>query len=175
MAWPSNQPGEPAVEPEAPAFDLARHDQLINAWLAAKAELNSAKEYEMNVRKELTDMLFPIKKKGTQRAPLNNGWNMKLAQTYTYPLGDKDKLDEDGQKIHVRDQVAELEDKLVKLGPLGEAWANRLIRWNPDLSGSDYEKLGKDGVELEIRNLIDELLTIKPGAPQLELEAPKED
>ncbi len=50
----------------------------------------------------------------------------------------------------------------------------QLVTWKPEISGSQYEKLNpQDEIHIAVRAAIDELLTIKPGSPQLEFEQPK--
>lgn len=172
----NNPPAEVAVETpvETEAEFLARRDNQITDWLSAKAALEVVKSDEMEARKTVTATLFPTPKKGTQRYPLNNGYAIKLVYTLRPSLGDKDKTDEDGNKISVREQVQEVEDKIIALGQIGALLAERLIKWTPELSLSEFDKLNRaDPVEAEIANLIEEILTITPGSPQLTFEEPK--
>ena len=169
-------PAEVAVEApkETEAEFIARRDFEIKVWLNDKTGLDIAKEAEIEARKKVTATLFPTPKKGTQRYPLNNGYAVKLVYTLNAKLGDKDKADEDGVVIPVRQQVQDVEDKIIALGRIGEMLASRLIKWTPELSLSEFGKLNRDDpVEAEVAKLIEEILTITPGSPQLTFVEPK--
>ncbi len=168
-------PGQP--ETEDPEHFRIRRNAEIEHWLAAKPVLESAKQNEMDLRGKVSSTLFPSPKKGTQRYALGGGFNVKLVYGLTYTLGDKDKIDADsGMKIPIRKQIEDLEQSIIdKHGEAGLQLVKRLISWKPELSGSEYEKLDPDNpLEVEVRGMIDELLTIKPASPQLTFEEPKE-
>lgn len=181
--WPSmghnNPPLEVAVETasapiETPEEFVARRDKEIQTWLDAKPVLETAKSAEAEARAIVTKTLFPEARKGTQRYNLNGGYKIKLVYGLTYTLGDKDKVDGEGKKVSIESQVRAVEEKIAALGAEAELLLDRLIKWKPELSGSEYEKLdGDNPTQLAIRNLIDEVLTIKPASPQLSFEEPK--
>lgn len=175
----NNPPLEIAVEVgtapiETPEAFVERRDKEIQTWLDAKPVLEQAKSAEAEARATVTKTLFPEPKKGTQRYNLNSGYKVKLVYGLTYTLGDKDKVDDEGKKVSIESQVRAIEEKICDLGAEAELLCERLIRWKPELSASEYEKLDSDNAtQLAIRNLIDGILTVKPASPQLTFEEPK--
>lgn len=160
-------------DPEA--FRLRRNAELQH-WLDSKPILESAKTNEMDLRNKVTATLFPAPKKGTQRYDIGGGYKVKLVHGLTYTLGDKDKQNDEGAKVPIRKQIEDLEAAIIeKHGEAGLQLVKRLISWTPTLSGSEYEKLDADStIELDVRNMISEVLTVKPASPQLTFEEPKE-
>lgn len=154
--------------------DLALRNAQIQAWLDADAAFKTAQSIERDNRARLSTMLFPVPKKGTQRFPLFNGFAIKLVHSLRYTLGDKDKVDDSGMKVTIRVQISELQDRISALSPQAELLADRLIKWNPELSVSEYELLDGDNPEhIIIRGMIDEVLTVKAAMPELTFEEPK--
>lgn len=167
---------EQVAVPESPEAFIRRRDDEIQQWLELKLEAVKFVEAENAARKTLTDTLFPNPIKGTQRYQLNAGYSVKLVHGWTLTLGDANKISDQGTKISIEIQVQELEDKIKALGPEGELLVRRLIRWKPDLSATEYEKLAADEAtetEAKAKELIDEILTVKPKAPALTFEEPK--
>jgi len=148
MPWPSNEPENSEV------MDKINRDMAIMSWRNAKQTLDAAKENEMQMRKNLTNLLFPNPVKGTQRFNLGNGYSIKLVHKLNY------KLD--------KDRVEQALDKIEAQGPKGELIAERLVKFTPELSQTEYKLLS----EID-KKIIDEVLTVEPGAPTLELEEPK--
>lgn len=175
----NNPPPEMAVEVgtapiETPEAFVERRDKEIQTWLDAKPVLEQAKSAEAEARATVTKTLFPEPKKGTQRYNLNGGYKVKLVYGLTYTLGNKEAVDGEGKAISIESQVRAVEEKIMALGPEARLLLDRLIKWKPELSGSEYEKLDSDDeTQVAIRNLIDEVLTIKPASPQLTFEEPK--
>lgn len=167
-------PGQP--DTEDPEHFRLRRNAEIEHWLNSKPVLESAKQNEMDLRNKVSATCFPTPKKGTQRYALGGGFNVKLVYGLTYTLGDKDKLSDEGVKVPIRKQIEDLEQAIIdKHGEAGLQLVKRLISWKPELSGSEYEKLDPENpLELEVRAMIDEVLTIKPASPQLTFEEPKE-
>lgn len=165
--------GQPETE-DPEAFRLRRNAEIEN-WLSSKATLDNAKTDEKDWRAKVTSTLFSNPKKGTQRYELGGGYKVKLVHTLTYSIGDKDAVDPDsGEKIDIRDQVAALEAKVCAMSDAHRIAFEAVVSWKPEVSGSAYEKLNaNDPIQLEVRNEIDKLLTIKPGSPQLQFEEPK--
>lgn len=164
-----------AVEETPEAFKRRLTDE-VQTWRDAKESLATIKADEMAAREKLTATCFPNPVKGTQRYALEGGYQVKLQYGWTYSLGDKDKLADDGTKVSIEAQVQALEAEILKLDPAAEAILRRLIRWKPEISGTEYESLASgEATELEtkIKGLVDELLTVKPKSPTLDLEEPK--
>lgn len=174
-AWPdATAIAAPAPE-ETPEEYKARRDGLIRNWLGAKASAVASVDLERTLRGDVTKVAFPNPTKGTQRIPLGNGYQLKLVYKLNHTLGDKDKTDDAGEKVKIATQVQELEAAVIeKHGALGEALITRLIKWTPELSVTEYDKLDKsNNVEADIAAMISEILTITPATPTLEFEEPK--
>jgi plasmid stabilization system protein ParE len=160
-AWPSNS-GEPIVNVvagEAPAITQEQRNEAIKGWLGDKAKAEAAVEVERAMRATLTTMLFPNPTKGTQRYVSPEGFGaIKLVFGWTYTLGDKDKIDPStGLKVPISDQVDAVLEEIEALGERGVLLADRLVKWKPELSPSEYELLAAsaDPVDIEIKTLID--------------------
>lgn len=168
--WPTATSAEHSA-----AEKKAARDREIKAWLDAKAVFENAKTYEMTLRKKVTALVFPEPKKGTQRCPLSGGYALKLVQNYVPNLG-VEVYDDNNEKISVATQVENVLAEIDNLGEVAEIIANRLVKWKPELSMTEYKQLDlEDPVQAKIKELIDEILTLAPASPQLELEAPKQN
>jgi hypothetical protein len=172
MGWPTATEAE-AVAAPAQELPIEERNQRIQIWLDAKATLESAKATEAESRLVVTQTLFPTPKKGTQRFQLANGYAVKLVCGYNFTLGDKDKTGDDGVKISIAAQVEAVQDAIEALGPEGSFIADRVIKWKPELSVTEYEKLGESAIGLKAKELIDAILTVTPATPQLSFEEPK--
>jgi hypothetical protein len=170
MGWPSNEPETP-VERE---YTLAELTAMAGQWVAKRKELEAIKAAEMEERKQLSRILFPTPKKGTQRYDFGSGYFIKLQYKLTHKLGDKDKVDSQGIKVSIADQVIDVQNKMEELGERGKFLSERLIKWAPALSVSEYESLDLgDPIEKKCFDLITEILTIEEASPTLEPEEPK--
>lgn len=161
---------------ETPEAFKRRLTEEVQTWTEAKEKLTEAKDKEMSARLTLTSTCFPTPKKGTQRYALDGGYNVKLAFGWNYSLGIKGKVSEQGTEVSIYDQVVELEGQINALGPEGSLLVERLIKWKPELSATEYEKLARNEaseVEVQAKALIDEILTVSPKSPTLDLEEPK--
>lgn len=159
-------------EPEA--FRIRRNAE-IEHWQTAKFNADSAVQNERDFRAKVTATLFSKPKKGTQRYELGGGYKIKLVHSITYVLGDKDLDDDNGNKISIESQVQAVEQIVIeKLGEVGAQMLKRLIRWKPELSGSEYEKLDiNNEAEAFAKAEITKIITTKPGSPQLVFEESK--
>lgn len=148
---------------------------ILGKWEILKTKLDEIKLAEMEARKAVTEAFFPNAVKGTQRQPLANGWALKFVHGYNYKLGDSDKINPDtGAKVRIDDQIFALQSEIEKMGEVAEHIIDRCIKWSPDLSVTEYQKLDlNDPIQKLIKSKIDDVLTISDKAPVLELEAPK--
>lgn len=147
---------------------IEARDAIIKDWLAKKAASVAAVEAERDARQAVTQMLFPNPVKGTQRYPLGNGYNVKLAYGTNYTLFEPIKA------ADRYDPTLALVESIEALGNEGPAIANRLFKFKIELSPSEYEALDTDfPIQAEIKKLIDAKLTTKPASPQLDFEEPK--
>lgn len=140
----------------------AERDRLLHAWEASKLVLEKAKEDEMKLRVESVRFAFdPNKKSGTERIELGGGWQAKAVKKINFGWIKKDdKVDK-----HAIDDAL---DAIAKLSPAGEYIAEHLVKWTPDLSKTEYDKLG----EAE-KTIIDKVIVTTEGAPTLEIIPPK--
>lgn len=133
-------------------FEQMTRDQQILAWDAAKKELDALKEREMFMRKHIVNSVEGVDTSvvGTQNVDLGNGWKLKAVIKESY------KLDTDADKVE--DALDALED-----------WqADRLVKWTPTMSVSEYKKL-----DPEAKAAIDAVLTVSMASPTLSLVPPK--
>ncbi len=135
------------------------NDQLIGEWEAAAKQLAHFKALEATARKAMVDRMFPNNAglSGTKNADLANGYKLKAVFKLNYSLNNKD------------DAVDKALSKIEKTGPEGQFVANRLVKWKPELSVSEYNEL-----EPKFKKIIDEVLKISDGTPSVEIVAPKE-
>lgn len=143
---------------------LTWRDHLLALWEQSKAALEAAKAAEMEQRKAVVAFAFdPEKKSGTERVELANGYELKAVKKINYgfvktPDGkgvDKNKIDEALAKIEAE-------------GPVGELIAQRLIKWDPSLSLTEYKQLSEAH-----KAVIDTVIVTTDGAPSLEIVPPK--
>lgn len=137
-------------------------DALIMAHKQAVIELEAVKAKEMALRKKLAETYFPNAKEGVNNLELGNGYKLKFTRKLNYRLAGKDDVD------------AALDD-IEKLGNEGSFIGERLVRWKPDLSVSEYKRLLKsgEGIDNSIKHIIGRVLTISDAAPTIELVEPK--
>lgn len=166
-----------AGEQETPEQLAARRAAVIKAWLDAVTPKKEWEAYEKLKRAEATALCFPNPVKGTQRFELGGGYKLKLVHGVTYSLGDKDMVDPTlNEKVSIETQVNGTLEAIRALGNEGPFLADRLVKWKPELSATEYEALATDGAseaQKEAKKLIDSILTIKPASPQLSYEEPK--
>jgi len=130
--------------------------KLILAWLEAGEELEVTKKEERTLRDRIHAEVFESTDAiGTHRHALGDGYFLRLVTK---------------ENITVERNVERVEAVLTKLceTPDGPELARTIFKWKPELSTSVYKSL------LPAQKvLIDEVLTIKPGAPSLEYIRPK--
>lgn len=138
-------------------------DYLLTTWQAKKAELEVAKEQEMIWRKKAVDFAFDDEKdSGTERIDLGNGYQAKAVKKLNYGFIKTAEGKLDKQKID--DALSEIE----ATGPVGVLTAERLVKWTPDLSLTEYKQLPES-----FKKIIDAVIVTTDGAPTLDIIAPK--
>jgi len=143
---------------------IAERDRLLLSWEESKKALEVAKEKEMEQRKAVVDFAFdPNKTSGTERIELANGYQAKAVKKINYGF----VKDAEG-KLNKRaiDKALERIEKVG--GAVGELIAERLVKWTPDLSLTEYKQLDE-----KFKKIIDEVIVTSEGAPTLEIIAPK--
>lgn len=123
----------------------------LNAWSEMQKQLGALKSAEMLLRTKIFKGLFPNPVEGTNSIPLGTeGWVIKAK----YPINRKpDVALLTARAQELRDAGIVLED---------------VIRTVPELSTGEYRKLTD-----EQRNLLDQVMEVKPGSPALEIVLPK--
>jgi hypothetical protein len=140
-----------------------KRDELLIAWQNSKVALEQAKELEMQLRKQVVDFAFdPNKQSGTERVQLGNGYEAKAVKklNYGFVKNSDGKLD--------KAAIDKALSKIEKDGPAGELVAERLVKWTPDLSLSEYKLLSE-----KHKAIIDSVIVTTEGAPTLEIIEPK--
>jgi hypothetical protein len=145
------------------AFVIER-DRLLLSWQRSQEALAAAKETEADLRRQCVDFAFdPNKNSGTERIALGNGYEAKAVKKINYgwvktPEGDKvDKK-----------RIERALDAIEACGNEGVFIAERLIKWTPDLSLTEYKTLAD-----QYKKIIDEVIVTSEGMPTLEIVAPK--
>ncbi len=150
-----------SVVEDAP-FNEAVRDTLLATWETAKTTLEQAKNSEMEIRKAVFGYCFPAPKSGVNRMELSGGFALKA----THKINTK-----------VSGTIAEIEaveEKCEKLGNEGAFLIERIIVWKADVSVSEIKKLDLTlPLHKQVKDLVDTIVTETPGAPTLEIEAPK--
>lgn len=138
-------------------------DFLLMSWEESKAALEVAKEQEMIKRKQVVAFAFdPEKKLGTENIELGNGYKAKAVKKLSYGFVKDEAGKLDKQKID--DALSKIE----ATGSAGMLIAERLVKWTPELSLTEYKQLPET-----FKTIIDEVIVTTEGAPTLEIVAPK--
>ena len=140
--------------------ETANRDAKILAWEAAVKALAAAKDAEAALRKEVLAEAFAFNpealREGTENFELGNGYKLKAVFKISRNLNNENEA------------VDKVLSKIEKTGPEGVFIAERLVKWKPELSVSEYKKLPE-----KFKKLFDEVVTSKEAMPSLELVAPK--
>jgi hypothetical protein len=135
-----------------PALSPAdRVNDLISAWQDAKAALDNAKAAESLLRERVVAAYFANAEIGTSHH-VDGDRDVVCVKKYSYTL------DKAGTSCAQQD-IAVI---------IGVELAQRLVNWKPELSVSEYKKLPDAA-----RVIIDNVLTIKPATPTIEVKVAK--
>jgi hypothetical protein len=131
-------------------------DALLLAWKTAKEQLTTATATERELRAKVIEAFSTINDEmhsGVENVDLGfDRWVLKIDHKLNY------KLNGDNQLIAlVLTQIATSREG-------GNLLAERLVKWKPEISVSEYKLL--DGGQ---RVMIDKILTITPATKALEL------
>lgn len=144
------------------ARQLTQLDHDIVAWQQADQELKALKAREMDLRKKVMASAFPQATVGTNTFDLGQGYELKGVRKLNYSLTNGDN------------QTADALDAIEKLGNEGAFIADRLVKWKPELSITEYKALdAANPTHVKIKGLIDAVLTITDGSPELNVKEPK--
>lgn len=135
-----------------------KQQNLIQRWNDAKTELDSLKEKEAALRKEVLQEVYNFTdelREGTENVDLPNKFKLKAQFSINR------KIDCDGEQLQeVIDDILEYDG--------GQFIVERLFKTKIELSTGEYKKLPD-----EIQSIVDTVLTSRPSMPQLSLIAPK--
>ncbi|HEX2242996.1 MAG TPA: hypothetical protein VHK27_07055 [Gammaproteobacteria bacterium] len=143
-------------------------DYLLVEWNLAQERLAAAKEEEMTRRKAVVAFAFdPNKKSGTERIALGNGYEAKAVKKLNYgfvktPQGKLDKAAVDAALTAIEQSHKH-----------GAYIAENLVRWQPELSLTEYKKLDESEELKPLKAIIDKVIVTTDGAPTLEIIEPK--
>ena len=140
--------------------ETASRDAKILAWEQAVKALAAAKDAEAALRKEVLAEAFAFDpealREGTENFELGNGYKLKAVFKISRNLNNENEA------------VDKVLAKIEKTGPEGVFIAERLVKWKPELSLTEYKKLPE-----KFKKLFDEVVISKEATPTLELVAPK--
>lgn len=143
----------------APQIELTQEQiETLQAWNAEKNALDLHKDAEIAKRLEVAKTL-PFKadkEEGSQTISLNAGWKLTLTRTMSYSMETKNN-----------EAVLAALGKLHATSP--EKAAHLVTRWEPVMSVEVYKSLTD-----EEKKIVADVVTIKPGTPQLALKPPTE-
>lgn len=133
--------------------------QDLTTWYQLQQELARVKAAEAMLRGRIAKHFFPAPTEGSRdnKHPLNDGTGAILQMDHVVNRGVLEP-ELEAYKAACKEEGS----NLPKL-PL-----NKLIKWKPELSKSEYNKL-----TAEERKVCDTFLNIKDGSPQLEIKIPK--
>lgn len=130
-----------------------KRDALIVDWQEKQKALAKAKAEESEARTAVVALFnAPADASGVQNIELGGGYKLKATFKLRYKLKDSEKMLE----------------KLEKLGEEGKFIADRLVKFKPELSLTEYKNLSD-----KMRKIADEYITASPAIPSLELVEPK--
>jgi hypothetical protein len=147
---------------------FAVRDAMLGDWEQSKRALEAAKNAEMELRKQVVQFNFSREKlEGTERVDLANGWQLKAVKKLNY------NLVAPVEGVTVVDAVDLVLTEIEGISPEGKFIAERLVKWTPELSLSEYRKLDDLPNGKAFKQAIDKVIETKEGAPTLELVPPK--
>ena len=142
---------------------LLDNDKFLHNHSALKAALEVAKEAELEARKlAVMFMHDPAKSGTTENVELGGGYKatMKVPVRYGFVQNAEGKTD----KARIEKALSKIE----KTGQAGELIAERLVKWTPELSLTEYKQLPDN-----FRKIIDDVIVTSEGTPTLEIKEPK--
>lgn len=142
------------------ANPTAARDALIVDWQRKAQQLQALKEEEAIARAKVVGFFFEdyTDKAGTENFDLTQGYKIKLVFGQNYSLPAKNN----------GEAVKAVIEKLNKLGDDGKFIAERLFRWKPELSKTEW-----DALTPSMKRIVQPVVTQKAAMPSVEIVAPK--
>lgn len=135
----------PIVDPNA----AVTQDDLTK-WYELQKELAIVKDAEMKLRNKIFKGLFTDPREGVNKHPLAEGWILKADH----------KIDRKVEEALLSTLTPALREKGIN--------PDSLVKWKPELVTAEYRKLTEEEMKL-----FDQVLTITPGTPSMEIVLPK--
>jgi len=140
---------------------------LLAEWQETEAVLARAKATEMDYRKQFVAFMSdPKKNKGTEYVQLDNGYRAKIVKKLNYGFV-KDEASGKVNKAAIDAALTAIES----MHPAGAYIAENLVKWTPELSLTEYNKLTDQLAPLKA--VIDKVIVTTDGAPTLDIVEPK--
>jgi len=131
-------------------------DQLLSAWKAADNAKKEATAKELELRNKVIEAFSDITDemhKSIENIDLGyDRYELKIGHKLNYKLADSEAV-----KLALQQIATSVEG--------GHIYAERLVKWKPELSVSEYDKLPGG-----LRSTIDRVLTITPATKSLEIK-----
>lgn len=159
IAFPLTEEQIALIERNPAKVHPSVRDHLLQEQQSLAEEITRLKDREMRLRKACVAVLFPeqasdVNAEGTENFELGAGYIAKCTFKQSYKLDPKN--------------TKGAENALRELGPEGMFIAERVFKWKPELSVSEYRKLPP-----ACKPIVDGVLTITPGAPEFKILPPK--
>jgi hypothetical protein len=135
-------------------------EEKLQKWEEISAQAKELKALEMKLRNEVLYDFFEYEgddRKGTTNFPLGGDCKLKAEFKLYYKLENKD-----GETLDMLDELSANDEN-------GDFVSSRLVKWEPKLSISEYNKLSP-----EQKKIVDRVLTVTPGTPSISIVYPKE-
>lgn len=140
-------------------------DALLMLQQKYTGELARLKLVESLLRAEVVNRYFGSDiKEGMNNYDLGRGYTLKVTHGFNYNLSESEKPKNGGVVKATSLALA----RIKTLGNEGAFIAERLVKWTPELSITEYRKLGD-----EYKKIIDTALTISAASPKVEVAEPK--
>lgn len=130
--------------------------EILREWYVLKEQLDQIKAREMQLRLAIYRHYFQNPVEGTNTLPLEDGTGAVIKGVHKI-----DRKVDEASLAALRQQINE--DPATPRVSL-----DKLVRWKPELSVSEYRKL-----TAEEQQFFDQCLIVKEGAPGLEITIPK--
>lgn len=143
---------------------LSNKDKLLADWKAASTQLKILKADETALRAQVIEAFSTEtdpQKSGVENVDVGWGYTLKIEHKLDYKLDTSDKL-------NPNDKVAKVLLEIERGMPGGNIIADRLVKWKPEVSVTEYKLLSPEN-----KTRIDKVLTIKPASKSVELVEPK--
>lgn len=142
-------------------FKMKTKEEILSEWNETKEQLTELKAKEMELRNTVLSDFFDFDyddRQGTTTVPLGDGYKLKAAFSLRYKLENKGGETEDM-----------LSSFIAEFGDQGQFIADRLVKWEPKISVSEYKKLTD-----EQRDTVDSVLVTTPATPSMQIVKPKD-